>query len=228
MSLEKFPWATTSPYVFCFKNDDRVPEGAIKTKKHIQNTLRAVFKDHAEFAETRLGSHSVRKYASTTVRNLGASKDEKDIRGRWKSSTRVSDVYDDIELPFPDAKLAGLLCPGGPIRYAIMPGSGVTRAFLVDRVVPRIKAKLGSDVAFVLGGAVLWALYSPYYRMMPGWLRDNIRLVYADVRPDGFNENPVQNIPLIICGNEGRVHMVDAPQGFHEGGGGTSRRRRSC
>jgi hypothetical protein len=127
--LDEFPWATTSPYVFCFKNDNRVPEGAIKTKAHIQNALRAVFKDHANFAETRLGSHSVRKYASTTVRNLGASKDTKDIRGRWKSSNRVSDVYDNVELPFPDAKLAGLLCPGGPICYAIMPGSGVTRAF---------------------------------------------------------------------------------------------------
>jgi hypothetical protein len=104
VSLQEFPWATTSRYVFCFKNDNRVPEGAIKTKAHIQNTLRAVFKDHADLAETRLGSHSVRKYAPTTVRNLGASKDEKDIRGRWKSSNRVSDVYDNVELPFPEAK----------------------------------------------------------------------------------------------------------------------------
>jgi hypothetical protein len=142
---------------------------------------------------------------------------EKDIRGRWKSSTRVSDVYDNVELPFPDAKLAGLLCPGGPIRYAIMPGSGVTQAFTVDQVVPQIKAKFGSDAAYVLGGAVLWALHSPYFRMMPGWLRDNIRLAYADVKPDGFNENLMQKIPLIICGNEGRVHMVDVPQGFHAG-----------
>jgi hypothetical protein len=61
VSLQEFPWATTSPYVFCFKNDNRVPEGATKTKAHIRNTLRAVFKDHADFAETRLGSHSVRK-----------------------------------------------------------------------------------------------------------------------------------------------------------------------
>jgi hypothetical protein len=202
-----------------FKNDNRVPEGAIETKAHIQNTLLAVFNDHADFAETRLGSHSVRKYASTTVRNLGASKDEKDIQGRWKSSTRVSDVYDDVELPFPDAKLAGLLCPGGPVCYSIMPGSGVTRNFLVDQVVPQIKAKSGSDVAYVLGGAVLWALYLPYYyRMMPGWLRDSIRLAYADVKPDGFNKNLMQKIPLIICGNEGPVHMVDATQGFHAGG----------
>jgi hypothetical protein len=217
-SLSEFPWAATSPYVFSFKNDERVPEGAIKSKAHIQRTLHMVFNDHDGFADTRLGSHSVRKYASTTVRNLGATKDEKDIRGRWKSSTRVSDVYNDVELPFPDAKLAGLLCPGGPIRYAIMPGSGVTRAFIIDRVVPKIKEKFGSDVAYVLGSAILWVLHSPYFRMMPGTLRDTIRMAYADVKPEGFNENPIQKIPLIICGNEGRVHMVDAPQGFHAGG----------
>jgi hypothetical protein len=214
-SLNAFPWAATSPYVFSFKNDHRVPDGATKSKAHVQRTLHVVFKEHDEFAETKLGSHSVRKYASTTVRNLGATKDEKDIRGRWKSSTRVSDVYDDVELPFPDAKLAGLLCPGGPIRYAIMPGSGVTRAFIVDRVVPKIKAKFGGDVAYVLGTALLWVLHSPYFAMMPAMLRDDIRIAYADVKPAGFNENPMQKIPLIICGNEGRVHMVDAPQGFH-------------
>jgi hypothetical protein len=104
----------------------------------------------------------VRKYASTTVRNNGATKDEKDIRGRWKSSTRVSDIYDDVELPFPDAKLAGMLCPGGPIRYGIVPGSGVTRAFIVDRVVPKIGAKFGGDVAYVFGTALLWVLHSPF------------------------------------------------------------------
>jgi hypothetical protein len=53
--------------------------------------------------------------------------------------------------------------------------------------------------------------------MMPGTLRDNIRIAYADVKPERFNENPIQKFPLIICGNEGRVHMVDAPQGFHAG-----------
>jgi hypothetical protein len=216
-SLSAFPWAETSPYVFSFKNDHRVPEGAIKSKAHAQRTLHVVFNGHDDFAETKLGSHSVRKYASTTVRNLGATKDEKDIRGRWKSSTCVSDVYDDVKLPFPDAKLAGLLCPGGPIRYAIMAGSGVTRASIEDRVVPKIKAKFGRDVAYVLGSAILWVLHSPYFAMMPAMLRDDIRAAYADVRPAAFNKNPMQKIPLIICGNEGRVHMVDAPQGIHAG-----------
>jgi hypothetical protein len=68
----------------------------------------------------------------------------------------VEVIYADVELPFPDAKLAGLLCPGGPIRYAIIPRSGVTREFNTGRVVPKIKAKFGLDVACVLGSAILW------------------------------------------------------------------------
>ena len=127
----------------------------------------------------------------------------------------MSDVYDDVELPFPDAKLAGMLCPGGPIRYAIVPGSGVTRGFIVDRVVLKIKAKFGGDVAYVFGTALLWVLHSPFFLLMPALLRDEIHSAYADVKPAGFNENPMQKVPLIICGNEGRVHMVDALQGFH-------------
>jgi hypothetical protein len=87
--------------------------------------------------------------------------------------------------------------------------------FIVDRVVPKIKAKFGGDVAYVLGTALLWVLHSPFFAMMPGTPRDDIRLAYADVKPAGFNANPIQKNPLIICGNEGRVHMVDAPQGFH-------------
>jgi hypothetical protein len=175
-SLNAFPWAVTSLYVFLFKNDHRVPEGATKSKAHVQRTLHVVFNEHDEFAKTKLGSHSVWKYASTTVQNLGATKDEKDICGRWKLSMRISDVYNDIELPFPDAKLAGLLCPGGPICYAIMPGSGVMRTFIVDPVVPKIKAKYGWDVAYVLGTALLWVLHSPYFVMMPAMLRDNIHI----------------------------------------------------
>jgi hypothetical protein len=61
----------------------------------------------------------------------------------------------------------------------------------------------------------LWVLHSPYFARMPAMLRDDIRSAYAGVKPAGFNENPMQKIALIICGNEGGVHMVDAPKGFH-------------
>ena len=62
-----------------------------------------------EFADTGpVGSHSVRKISASECCGKGASKDEKDLRGRWKSTGCVSDVYDDIELPYPDAKVAAL------------------------------------------------------------------------------------------------------------------------
>jgi hypothetical protein len=51
-----------------------------------------------------LGSHSIRKYAATFAQRQGVTKDEKDIQGRWKGAGRVFDVYDDVELPYPDTK----------------------------------------------------------------------------------------------------------------------------
>ena len=42
------------------------------------------------------------------------TKDERDIRGRWKGTGRVSDLHDDVELPYPDAKVAENLFGGGP------------------------------------------------------------------------------------------------------------------
>ncbi len=66
-----------------------------------------------------VGSHSIRTFAATHARRLGCTKkDDKDISGRWKSKTRVSDVYEDTELPFPDAKVAEKLCIGGPCLYS--------------------------------------------------------------------------------------------------------------
>ena len=40
-------------------------------------------------------------------------------RGRWKSKKRTSDDYDDIELPFVDAKVAKELCIGGAVKYKV-------------------------------------------------------------------------------------------------------------
>jgi hypothetical protein len=54
-----------------------------------------------------LGSHSIQKYPSTFARRCGVTKDEKDIRGRWKGAGKGStNVNDDVELPYPDAKVA--------------------------------------------------------------------------------------------------------------------------
>jgi hypothetical protein len=83
-----------------------------------------------------LGSHSIRKYAATFARRCGVTKDENDIRGRWKGAGRISDMYDDVELPYPDAKVAEKLC-GGPCFYVSDPGLDATMgtAFVLSRVV---------------------------------------------------------------------------------------------
>jgi hypothetical protein len=115
-----YPPAMELPYLFCFCDDHRIPDGGKKAKSTIQSFLTKMFKN-IEFQEDEenakqmlLGSHSFRKYASTYRRACGIHKDEKDIRGCWKGKGCESDVYNDVELPYPDAKVAAVLCGCGP------------------------------------------------------------------------------------------------------------------
>jgi hypothetical protein len=71
------------------------------------------FCNTADSGSALLGSHSIGNYAATQARKCGCNKDEKDIRGRWKSKGQVSDVYNDVELPYPDTKVAEKLSIGG-------------------------------------------------------------------------------------------------------------------
>ena len=117
-----------------------------------------------------LGSHSIRKYAATHCRRCGCNKDEKDIRGRWKSKGRVSDVYNDVELPYPDAKVAEKLSIGGACFY-LFPNEDASvdnvvdetmgeqiemlKTFILAQVVPNIRKRLPESCALVLGKALL-------------------------------------------------------------------------
>jgi hypothetical protein len=99
-----------SPYLFSFSDNITIPLGGQKSKDIAQKIFgQRIFK-REEFLIAEgggpLGSHSVRKDAATHVRRCGVTKDEKDIRGRWKVKGRVSDDYEDIELPYPGAKVA--------------------------------------------------------------------------------------------------------------------------
>ena len=103
--LSTQPGAELSPYVLAFSNDNNRPAGGKKARKTASSILRRLLNDD-EFEtndddnQENLGSHSTRKFASTWTRRQGATKDEKDTRGRWKKR-RVSDDYDDMELPYP-------------------------------------------------------------------------------------------------------------------------------
>ena len=73
----------------------------------IQNVLSTEILNRPEFSGPEnkgpLGSHSVKNLSATHTRKNGCIRDEKYLRGQWKSEGRFLDVYDDIKIPFPDA-----------------------------------------------------------------------------------------------------------------------------
>ena len=112
-----------------------------------------------------LGSHSIRKFAAAHVRKCGISKDDKDIRSRWKGKGRVSHVYDDVELPYPDCKVAEKLCFGGPCFYLIdksVVDSTIMTTFILTKMVPSIRQQLPDSVCLVLGKALVWLVFSSF------------------------------------------------------------------
>jgi hypothetical protein len=108
-----------------------------------------------------VGSHSIRKFAATHARCWGCTKDDKDIRGRWISKTRVSDVFEDTKK----------LCIGGPCFYlfpdeltnaAVENGlTAMMRTFILSNVVHNARKRVPDLVALVLDKALLWLIYSP-------------------------------------------------------------------
>lgn len=120
----------------------------------------------------------------------------------------MSDVYDDIELPYPDAKVAGLLCIGGPCKYVIKDGSGITSEFLIQYVVPRIAQKFPHDVSVVLGTALLWRIFSQDGEAaIPQVIRQWVIVAYQIIKLLDDGINPISKIPLVITGDEGEVYM---------------------
>jgi hypothetical protein len=244
LNLRSNPNAILSPYVFNFSDDNSIPSGGQKSKETAQLIFGKIFKMEAftgpadannDGAADHLGSHSIRKFAATHTRRCGCSKDDKDIRGRWKSKARVSDVYEDTELPYPDAKVAEKLCVGGPCFYLfpeeltnnnseLEGGTSATiammRTFILSNVVPNIRQRLPDSAAIVLGKALLWLIYSPYNEtnnLVPQEFKNRIRMEVneivsqatgSDVDP---NYNPICRIPVVVTGDQGCVYIDVIP-----------------
>jgi len=146
----------------------------------VQNIFGHKMFNREEFIDDEgpLGSHSIRKFGATHVRRCGCSKDEKDIRGRWKGKGRVSDMYDNVELPYPDAKVAEKLCFGGACIYKNCDEddvfkNSVINNFLLTIVVPNIRKKLPESVSLVLGRSLLWCAFSDFHYMIPEDMKAN-------------------------------------------------------
>lgn len=162
----------------------------------------------------RLGSHSIRKYPATYARANGCTIDEIDTRGRWKrNSRRMVDRYVDVEQPMIDGKVAAALCPGGPVKYVLVEGSGISRDWLIANVVPGIASFFRDDddtLMEVLALPILWACFdSDYVVKLPSWMVEKVRNAYNLIRQLPDNTNPVQKKRLVVYSMSGTITISE-------------------
>jgi hypothetical protein len=136
-----------------------------------------------------------------------AYKEEKDIYGCWRKGKHVSDVNNDVDLPYPDAKVAGKLCIGGHYKYVVKDGSGVTYNFLPQHVVSSIPAWFSANVAKVLAKLLLWMLFSSERNYLPQAMRDCVQTENNNIHLLPAHKNLVKKILLVVTGKKGNVYL---------------------
>jgi hypothetical protein len=84
--LEVYPAAAITPFVFSFSDNVEIPSGGKKSKETVQGIFGQDMFKRPEFIDDEgpLGTHSIRKYASTHTRKNGCTKDEKISEGGGK------------------------------------------------------------------------------------------------------------------------------------------------
>jgi hypothetical protein len=179
----------------------------------VSSALREKVLKHGDFKKQstgNLGSHSVRKHASTHARRNGSCKDDVDFRGRWKKNARQQDKYTDVDLPYPDGKTSVALCIGGACKYVCRKGVRVTDEWIRMHIVPNISNNYDPAIALVLGRAVLWAAFNPETsEYVPANIRQRINTHYTDYVRGSLtaDENPVHKVQLIASELEGVLFL---------------------
>ena len=229
---------TVGPWLFCEGDDtdgavveDENPEDddeggadspedspeAIRTKNACSTALRNVFRDaafvRAPFPEP-LGMHSNKKYATTRARRCGQPRDDVDYRARWKIK-RIQDKYADVTLPWPDVKVAAALCTGGPVKYKVKEGCGISDQWLKENVAPGIASQFSGPVAAVFAKPLLWAVYDPdVSSLVPASIRQRIVAAYNALGEDAMladDQNPIEKVLLTCYESGGQVFIEEIP-----------------
>jgi hypothetical protein len=115
---------------------------------------------------TDLGSHWLRKFASTWAKVNGCTLNETETRGRWKRNSgrrRTVDRYVKVDQPHIDAKVEAVLRVGGPFKYEVAENLGVVVPWLKGHVVPGISAFYDqyNTISDVLAVPLFWACLDP-------------------------------------------------------------------
>jgi hypothetical protein len=194
--------------VYLFGEGEECDRTVNRIKSSFSNSLRKFFVDYCRESAAVLGTHSFRKYAATWARNNGCTEDEVNNRGRWKRTRRVVDRYLDVEQEFVDAKVQASLCVGGPIRYKLEEGSGITSEWYMENVVPSMRAYYSNDntICHVLALPLLYACLHPdLMDTVPLTIALPIQQAYERVRVLEANVNPVKKVHLSITRLQDRL-----------------------
>ena len=118
--------------------------------------------------------------------------------------------------PYIDAKVAAALCIGGPIKYKLWENSNISKQWLYDNVVPRLKdfyEDASCHVAEVLALPLLYACMDDTLQArVPQAIRDRVRAGYAEIRTLEEGVNPVMKVPLTVYQINGQL-FIDELQG---------------
>ena len=195
--------------------DDDEP---LRANDRYRRTLEKVWKDpefKATLALTRgsVGSHSVRKFASTWPAEHGIRQDDIEIRGRWKGGKngRTVNKYINVEQLPTDGKVAACLCIGGPVKYKPKSGSGLTCEFLKTKACPGIFQHFAGDennkIGCVLAMPLIWAAHTPgLEHLMSDEVRLRIKNACDQIRGDHAADwNPICKVPLVVTTVENRL-----------------------
>lgn len=216
IQLERTAGADKSPYVFSFSNDFSIPGGGKKASNAAGKMIGAVFGSDDFYEGSKVGTHSIRKFATTHCRNCGISKDDLESRGRWRDGRRVANRYEDPTLPFVDAKACEALCQGGACTYVALPGC-ITQEFLCKYVVPGIEEKFEANVAIILGSAVMWAIFSSHVDIVPDVIRARVIRAYdalTNKLPNG--ENPIERRRVVVAGQGSNFILASGSENLQE------------
>jgi hypothetical protein len=214
-------------YLFAEESDSRAPDRLNSRYYRILNTVwkKPEFQEIARLTRGSIGTHSLRKFPSTWVVENGGTDVEVEIRGRWKGQRngRTVNRYISPEQLPTDAKVASILCVGGPVRYKVKSDSHVTSLFMQEVVVPGIynlySSEESNQIASVLAPALLWAAHSEdLSHLMSEQVRKRIVDGYALIRGQHpADYNPVEKVPLHVFRVQNQVQIEELVRNEHDG-----------
>lgn len=179
-----------------------------------QSVLRKII-DHDSFkvestASGKLGTHGVRKGASTYISNKNVRREHVKLRGRWAMGMGVVDKYIGINLPTPDAMAAAALAGrNGPCRYIVKQevATDVSESFLLTVVGPNITRVFGNDVGLLLSRALLFAcIHCP--DRVPKSIVDRVTTELCRIGI-GTSTNPIKRVSFVVVQDDDHCLLED-------------------